>query len=104
MTSSREILLLIGREIGRCVEAVDSHQLDAVVEAIDGAPRVFLAGAGRSGLAMRACAMRLMHLGKAVHVVSAFAAENHLILGQLSTDEKSNEITAIPLLLNMLDT
>ena len=69
MTSSREILLLIGREVGRCVEAVDSHQLDAVVEAIDGVPRVFLAGAGRSGLAMRACAMRLMHLGKAVHVV-----------------------------------
>lgn len=41
--------------------------------------------------------------GKAVHIVSAFAAENHLILGQLATDAKSNEITAIPLLLRMLD-
>lgn len=40
---------------------------------------------------------------KAIHVVSAFAAENNLILGQLSTDAKSNEITAIPLLLRMLD-
>jgi predicted transposase YbfD/YdcC len=41
--------------------------------------------------------------GKAIHVVSAFASENRLILGQLSTDEKSNEITAIPQLLKMLD-
>ena len=41
--------------------------------------------------------------GKAVHIVSAFAAENRLVLGQLATDTKSNEITAIPLLLNMLD-
>ena len=41
--------------------------------------------------------------GKAVHIVSAFAAENRLVLGQLATDAKSNEITAIPLLLNMLD-
>ena len=41
--------------------------------------------------------------GKAIHVVSAFATENQLVLGQLATDAKSNEITAIPLLLNMLD-
>lgn len=41
--------------------------------------------------------------GKAIHIVSAFASENRLILGQLATDEKSNEITAIPQLLKMLD-
>ena len=40
--------------------------------------------------------------GKAIHIVSAFAAENGLILGQLATDTKSNEITAIPILLKML--
>lgn len=38
-----------------------------------------------------------------VHLVSAFVAQNHLILGQLATDCKSNEITAIPKLLAMLD-
>lgn len=38
-----------------------------------------------------------------VHLVSAFAAKNHLILGQLATDCKSNEITAIPKLLAMLE-
>jgi predicted transposase YbfD/YdcC len=36
---------------------------------------------------------------KATHIVTAFAAENDIILGQLKTTEKSNEITAIPQLL-----
>jgi len=37
-----------------------------------------------------------------VHLVSAFASQNQLVLGQLATDCKSNEITAIPKLLEML--
>jgi predicted transposase YbfD/YdcC len=39
----------------------------------------------------------------ALHVVTAWAHENELVLGQLATEEKSNEITAIPALLKMLD-
>ena len=39
----------------------------------------------------------------ALHVVSAFEVENHLSLGQVATDAKSNEITAIPELLEVLD-
>lgn len=38
-----------------------------------------------------------------LHVVSAWASEQGLALGQLATDEKSNEITAIPLLLEQID-
>ena len=38
-----------------------------------------------------------------LHVVSAFSAEYGLILGQLACEEKSNEITAIPKLLEMLE-
>lgn len=38
-----------------------------------------------------------------LHVVSAFATECGLVLGQLACDEKSNEITAIPKLLEMLE-
>jgi predicted transposase YbfD/YdcC len=42
-------------------------------------------------------------LGKAaIHMVSAWATENRLVLGQVKTDEKSNEITAIPELLKVL--
>ena len=36
-------------------------------------------------------------------MVSAWAAKNELVLGQLKVTEKSNEITAIPLLLDLLD-
>jgi predicted transposase YbfD/YdcC len=39
----------------------------------------------------------------AIHMVSAWAAQNHVVLGQLKTEEKSNEITAIPELLRLLD-
>lgn len=39
---------------------------------------------------------------KAVHIVSAWCSENKMVLGQVKTDEKSNEITAIPELLDML--
>lgn len=38
-----------------------------------------------------------------LHVVSAWAVANHVSLGQVATAEKSNEITAIPQLLELLD-
>jgi predicted transposase YbfD/YdcC len=44
------------------------------------------------------------HVGKkAIHMVSAWASANRLVLGQVKVDDKSNEITAIPTLLRMLD-
>lgn len=43
-------------------------------------------------------------IGKeAIHMVSAWGVANGLVLGQRKVDEKSNEITAIPLLLKALD-
>jgi predicted transposase YbfD/YdcC len=39
----------------------------------------------------------------AIHMVSAWARENALSLGQVVVDEKSNEITAIPALLGVLE-
>jgi predicted transposase YbfD/YdcC len=38
-----------------------------------------------------------------LHLVSAWASENHLALGQVAVDGKSNEITAIPELLDLLE-
>lgn len=38
-----------------------------------------------------------------IHLVSAWAAKNRMMLAQVKTAEKSNEITAIPKLLKMLD-
>jgi len=40
---------------------------------------------------------------RAIHMVSAWANTNQLVLGQVKTAEKSNEITAIPALLDLLE-
>ncbi len=39
----------------------------------------------------------------AIHMVSAWASQHSLVLGQLKTEDKSNEITAIPKLLDVLE-
>lgn len=39
----------------------------------------------------------------AIHMISAFSAANGVVLGQIKTEEKSNEITAIPELLKLLN-
>lgn len=43
------------------------------------------------------------HGKKMLHLVHAWASEQNILLGQVRTEEKSNEITAIPELLAMLD-
>lgn len=40
---------------------------------------------------------------KAYHVVSAWVSENQITLGEIAVEEKSNEITAIPKLLDLVD-
>ena len=39
----------------------------------------------------------------ALHTLNAWSVENRLVLGQLAIEEKSNEITAVPQLMDMLD-
>jgi len=65
------------------------HEItDGLVVALDGKTVRGLAGSG----------------GKksALHIVSAYASMNRVTLGQVAVDEKSNEITAIPKLLELL--
>lgn len=73
-------------EVGVCVRQVSIDNLTQAVRLIETAPRIFVAGAGRSGLCMRALGMRLMHLGKTVYVVGetttpSILAADLLILG-----------------------
>jgi predicted transposase YbfD/YdcC len=42
-------------------------------------------------------------VNSAFHVVSAYAAENRLCLGQVTVDQKQNEIVAIPEILDLLE-
>ncbi|MFF2842239.1 6-phospho-3-hexuloisomerase [Paenarthrobacter sp. NPDC057981] len=55
-------------ELARVASGLDYGQLSRLADKVAGAERVFLAGAGRSGLVLRMAAMRLMHLGLTVHV------------------------------------
>jgi predicted transposase YbfD/YdcC len=54
------------------------------------------------GKTLRGSAAPTKGLGP-LHIVSAWATANHLALGQVAVDSKSNEITAIPQLLELLD-
>ncbi len=51
------------------IEAVDEKSIESLLEAIVCANRVFIYGAGRSGLAARAFAMRLVHLDFQTYVI-----------------------------------
>lgn len=65
-------LTRVTREIDSVVERLvreDPLALARFAELLGDSPRVFILGAGRSGLALRMTAMRLMHLGLSVFVV-----------------------------------
>jgi 6-phospho-3-hexuloisomerase len=80
---------LIGQvlsELEACVSQVSVESLTQALALIESAPQIFVTGAGRSGLCMRALGMRLMHLGKTVYVIGetttpGIAAKNLLIIG-----------------------
>lgn len=77
MTTSATIstgasISLIANEVLRAAErtgVASARRLDDLADLIEDAPRVFVFGAGRSGIALQMTAMRLMHLGLEVHLV-----------------------------------
>ncbi len=65
-----EIRRTVLDEIQRTLDRVSIEEVEALVREILEARRIFVAGAGRSGLVMKGYAMRLVQLGLQVHVVS----------------------------------
>ncbi|MDO6472812.1 6-phospho-3-hexuloisomerase [Maribacter sp. 1_MG-2023] len=53
----------------KLVHAINYEEVAALIPIITNAKHIFIMGAGRTGLMMKAAAMRLMHLGYSVHVV-----------------------------------
>jgi predicted transposase YbfD/YdcC len=62
-----------------------------------GLQQIAIDGKSLRGSGDKACGMRALHL------VSAWSTANHLSLAQVAVDQKSNEITAIPELLRLLE-
>lgn len=60
---------LVVEEISSTFARVDPSEVAALVTELRLADRIFVTGAGRSGLVLKMAAMRLMHLGLTVHVV-----------------------------------
>jgi 6-phospho-3-hexuloisomerase len=61
-------LSLVRDEVADTVAKVDAEQVAVLARHLVQPGRVFVAGAGRSGLVLRMAAMRLMHFGLNVHV------------------------------------
>jgi 6-phospho-3-hexuloisomerase len=64
-----DLLEIVLAEITTCLRLVPGESLAKAGALIEAAPVIFVCGAGRSGLMMRALGTRLMHLGKKVYVV-----------------------------------
>ncbi len=60
---------LILEENRKLADKMQYSEVAKIIPFIQGAERIFLVGAGRSGLALHSAAMRLMHLGLSVFVV-----------------------------------
>jgi 6-phospho-3-hexuloisomerase len=69
MSDYQHLTQVILKEIDDSLRSVAPESLDMLRQSIRGAARIYVAGKGRSGLYMRAFAMRLMHLGLGVYVV-----------------------------------
>ncbi|ALE04505.1 3-hexulose-6-phosphate isomerase [Arthrobacter sp. ERGS1:01] len=62
-------LSLVRDEIADTAAKIDEHEVAGLAGHLSQNGRVFIAGAGRSGLVLRMAGMRLMHLGLTVHIV-----------------------------------
>ncbi len=60
---------LMARRIVAIADRLSDREIDAFIREILGAERIYVMGAGRSGLVAKAFAMRLMHLGFTAFVV-----------------------------------
>jgi len=92
--ATKENVRAILNELQVNLETINGSDLEDFADAILSAERVFLAGAGRSGLAIRAFSNRLMHLGLQVFMVGdittpRIASGDLLIIGSGSGETQS---------------
>lgn len=94
-----ELIQAILEELRGTLAHVREADISALVQRIESAERLYLAGTGRSGFMMRAFAVRLMHLGFTIYMVGetvspAIGARDLLILGSASGETASLRVMA----------
>ena len=60
---------LMASKVEEAANSISDEEVDGFIEEILSAPRIFIIGAGRSGLVAKSFAMRLMHLGLKSYVI-----------------------------------
>lgn len=94
MMQTAPYLDTISKELNRSVDLISIEQVEQLADRILRSKQIFVAGAGRSGLMMRAFAMRLMQMGIEAYVVGEtvtpnMKAEDTLIIGSGSGETRS---------------
>ncbi|MGE7603326.1 6-phospho-3-hexuloisomerase [Peribacillus sp. NPDC097675] len=89
-----QYLAKIIQELSQSVDLIADEEAEKLVNAILESKKVFVTGAGRSGLMGKSFAMRLMHMGIDAYVIGetvtpSFEKEDILILGTGSGETKS---------------
>lgn len=74
VTNVKSAMRLLSDYINDTVESISQEHVNKMIETLLKSNKVFVIGAGRSGLVAKAFAMRLMHLGFDVHVVGETTA------------------------------
>jgi len=67
--TTKKIMQEIARHVAKTTEELDDSEVENMIKLIRKANRIFVIGAGRSGLTARAFAMRLVQLGLTAYVV-----------------------------------
>lgn len=98
MEETRKAMEIITEHMDNVSEHMEEEQVNKLVKTLLDANRVFVAGAGRSGLIAKAFAMRLMHLNAKVHVIGETITprleEGDLFMGVSGSGETSRVVGA----------
>ena len=65
----KNAMLSIAQHVEKTIEDLDDEQIDGMIKHIHNSERIFLMGAGRSGLVSKTFAMRLAQLGLTPYVI-----------------------------------
>lgn len=89
-----EYLAEIIKELHRSVDQISDEEAESLADRILGSGKIFVAGAGRSGLVMKSFAMRLMQMNFEAYVVGEtvtpnLGREDLFIIGSGSGETKS---------------
>ncbi len=98
MEEVAKAMKIITNHAGKVSEKLEQNEVDKLVRTILNSERVFVAGAGRSGLISKAFAMRLMHLNITVHVIGETITpslkKGDLFLGVSGSGETTRVVSA----------